>query len=143
MKRQKRDRVVRVVFTCLLKCGQSTNATVQKRAESRLADLIPNTGGYEVLNRSVKIENPHPPQKSRADRLSDAADLINQGVDDAAGVLEELETWKEGMSGTNLESTEKYSTLDSAVDAIRDALTSSAEDASSSLGDVEIPGMFG
>jgi len=138
---KRKDRVVKIIFTCLLKCGHSTNAAVKKRAEDRFADFVPNSSGYEILSRLVAVENAYQKPKSRAQRVAHAVDAVRDAASDVGEVKEELESWKCGMEGTNLENTEKYGQLDEAVNLL-DEFVSSCEDVAGNAESVEIPSMF-
>lgn len=44
-------------------------------------------------------------------------------VAELESLKEELESWRDGMTGTNLENTEKYQTLESSVDALDNVIS--------------------
>ncbi len=100
-------------------------------------------------------------KKQREDFIIDAQSLV-EGVDtgEIESLLNELQSWMESMTGTNLESTGKYQMLDEAViclqevvgflmsipgiedvDGIEDAMNT-LDEAMSNLESVEFPGMF-
>lgn len=58
--------------------------------------------------------------------------LVQDAVAEAESVYDELTEWRDNMSGTGLESTEKYSQLEEAIDAIE-----TAKDAAENVMDLE------
>jgi len=80
--------------------------------------------------------------QSRAKRLSEALDLIDQGYSMVSDLADEMESWRDNMSGTNLENTEKYNTVDECAETLRSA-ADEIETAKGDLDGVEFPGMFG
>lgn len=79
---------------------------------------------------------------SRAARFSEALNKLNDAYREIEEIKDELDNWKSGMEGTNLESTEKYSQLEEAVDIMTSACDN-VEGAITDLEGVEIPGAFG
>lgn len=80
--------------------------------------------------------------KSRATRLGEALQKINDGLEEIQSLQEEMQDWYDNMSGTNLESTEKYET----VGECADSLQTTADDLESTVSEaegIEFPGMFG
>ena len=80
--------------------------------------------------------------KSRAIRLGEALNLIEQGLSGIDELADEMESWRDNISGTNLESTQKYQDVEECADILRQA----ADDIESAKGDldsVNFPGMFG
>lgn len=47
-------------------------------------------------------------------------DLVTMSYEELDNLKEELEQWRDGMMGTNLESSEKYNMLDEAVNALEE-----------------------
>ena len=91
-----------------------------------------------VINWLGKVEKP----LSRASRLANAMGLMEQAQSGIETLAEELESWHDNMSGTNLESTGKYQRLEEAADNLRRGIDHIL-DATSELENVEIPTMFG
>lgn len=79
--------------------------------------------------------------KSRATRLSEALDGIRDGLSEIESLQEEVDNWKEGMEGTNLEQTDKYQMLTEASDALSSG-HDDIENALSELENVEFPTMY-
>ncbi len=80
--------------------------------------------------------------KSRQTRLAEAIDQIQGGIDEVQDIYDELEEWRTGMEGTNLESTQKYEDLGEALDTLEEA-KSNIENGIADLEGIEIPGAFG
>ena len=79
---------------------------------------------------------------SRAARLDAALDKVRDGIAELEELKEEVENWKSGMEGTNLENTLKYSDLGECEDALSSAIDE-LENGVSSAESVEFPRMFG
>lgn len=62
------------------------------------------TSSYKIVAR-----------RSSVDSLLDASEIEE--------LASEMEEWRDGMSGTSLESTEKYNAVDEAADTLRDTFT--------------------
>jgi len=76
--------------------------------------------------------------KSRAARFGEAVSTVQEANSEIESVKEELENWRDGLSGTNLENTEKFKQLETAIeglDEIIDTLTNVCDDAMN----IEIP----
>jgi len=80
-------------------------------------------------------------QKSRAARLADAIASMRGGLEEAQAIKEELENWRDGLTGTNLENSDLYSKLEEAVD-ILDSAVSEIESQLDELESVEVPTGF-
>jgi len=65
---------------------------------------------------------------SRSNRLSEAADTVQE-------LQDEIMEWREKLEGTNLENTEKYQELQDCEDALQEVIDS--------MQNVEFPGAFG
>lgn len=90
----------------------------------------------DKVNLSGKrVKTPH----SRAERLAEASSML----EDAKGIIEELrdeiDQWKSGMEGTNLESTQKYQDLEECFTALDEAV-SNIENVD--VDNISFPGMF-
>ena len=79
---------------------------------------------------------------SRAARLEAALDKVRDGIEGITELRDEIENWKSGMEGTNLENTQKYSDLGDCEDALSSAIDE-LENGVSSAESIEFPGMFG
>jgi methyl-accepting chemotaxis protein len=79
---------------------------------------------------------------SRAKRLAQAVANINDGLEEARSLQEEMESWRDNMSGTNLENTEKYGQVEEAAQTLESAV-GEIESAVGELESVEFPGMYG
>lgn len=80
--------------------------------------------------------------KSRNKRLSEAIGQLNNGLAEVQALQEEIESWRDNMAGTNLESTDKYQQLEDCATTLESA-SGEIENAISELETVEFPGMFG
>ena len=80
--------------------------------------------------------------QSRAARLSDALEMIDEGLSVIADLADEMESWRDNMSGTNLESTGKYETVGECADVLSTA-RDDIENTKGELEGVEFPTMFG
>ena len=79
---------------------------------------------------------------SRAARLDAALDKVRAGIEEITELKDEVENWKSGMEGTNLENTQKYSDLSDCEDALS-SLVDELENGVSSGESIEFPRMFG
>jgi chromosome segregation ATPase len=80
-------------------------------------------------------------QLSRQERFDDALSKVQQGLSELQDIQGELESWRDGLSGTNLESSELYSRLEEASDTLSSA-NDDIENATGSLDGLEIPSGF-
>ena len=80
-------------------------------------------------------------RKSRRIRRDEALAKISEGLADIEALKDEIEEWRDGMEGTNLENTQKYEDLNECADALETGY-SDIEDAVSELENIEFPGMF-
>lgn len=118
--------------------------TVEKKdlreasVEKLVADLKAQ-GASVSVQKIVKAE-------SRSDRLSEALGELETARDDAVSVVDELcdeiESWKSGLEGTNLENTEKYSQLQECYDALENMKSDIESIDIPDAGDVEFPSMM-
>ena len=79
--------------------------------------------------------------KSRSTRLAEALEGLDPIVVDVQQLYDEIESWKSGMEGTNLESTYKYEQLEQACEGLEE-IVSELEDLKEKHTDIEFPGMF-
>jgi len=78
-------------------------------------------------------------KKKRHERFDEAFTMFNTSSRQIEIIKDELENWKEGIEGTNLENTNMYSELEDAVENLRNACES-INKALDYLDEVEIPG---
>jgi hypothetical protein len=71
-------------------------------------------------------------KKNRTERAADIASDLRDVIADLDGLKEEVENQRDNMSGTNLENTQKYSTLDEAADAL-DSISQELDNQASEL----------
>lgn len=81
-------------------------------------------------------------RQSRAARLEAALDKVRAGIEEITELKDEIENWKSGLEGTNLESSQKYEALGECEDALSSVIDE-LENGVSSAESVEFPGMFG
>jgi len=79
--------------------------------------------------------------KSRATRLGDAISKIEEGKGIIEDLQAEIDEWKSGMEGTNLEFTQKYQDLENCLSELQD-LIDSLDDSVSNSESIEFPTMF-
>lgn len=85
---------------------------------------------------------PRPRRQSKQARFSTALEKIREGLEEINDIKSDLENWRDGLQGTNLENSDLYSRLDEACDTL-DEQTSTIDDALNELDSVEIPRGFG
>ncbi len=81
------------------------------------------------------------PKLSRVERFDEALSSFNIASEKIERIKDELENWKNGMEGTNLENTNKYMELEDVVKSL-DKAWNHIDKALYALDDVEIPGAF-
>ena len=79
--------------------------------------------------------------QSRASRLSDAMSNILLAKEEIEMLRDEIENWKDGMEGTNLENTYKYEQLDECYEGFEDIIND-LDDITGREDDILFPGMF-
>jgi len=82
----------------------------------RLREIKEDFEGQEFSDDNEKEEK----QKELITEAQGEVESIETG--EIESVQEELENWRDGMSGTNLENTDKYSELEEAIDSISNAV---------------------
>jgi hypothetical protein len=95
---------------------------------------------------NVTVEKVPDPPSSRAERLSEALSAFESAKEEALSVVQELrdelQNWFDGLSGTNLENSQKASALEEAISELENIEGEldgvDAPDGSS----VEFPGMY-
>lgn len=80
--------------------------------------------------------------KSRATRLAEAVSKIQDGLSEIESLYDEIQEWHDGMEGTNLESTDKFTALEECAETL-DQGKDEIENAISELEGVDFPGMYG
>ena len=80
--------------------------------------------------------------KSRATRLLEALDLIDQEMSEIDALAEAMESWRDNMTGTNLENTQKYQDDQECAEALRQA-HDDIEDGKLEAQSIDFPGIFG
>lgn len=81
-------------------------------------------------------------KKKRHERFNEAFTMFNTSSRQIEIIKDELENWKFGIEGTNLENTNTYSELEDAVENL-DKACESMNKALEYLDEVEIPGAIG
>jgi len=81
-------------------------------------------------------------RQSRATRLEAALDKVRAGIEEITELRDEIENWKSGLEGTNLEQSQKYSDLETCCDELDNAVNE-LENGVSNAESVTFPGMFG
>ena len=81
-------------------------------------------------------------RKSRANRMEAAVERIQEGLSEIENLKTELEDWRDNMSGTNLETTQKFEELEEAIDLL-DTAQNDIESALSEAENVEFSRAFG
>tara|TARA_A100001201_G_C3973739_1_gene166455 strand:- start:185 stop:580 length:396 start_codon:yes stop_codon:yes gene_type:complete len=104
-------------------------------SDRQLTDLFNTVKPLQVRKELRK-------HKSRSVRLDDALGLCQDAKTEVDSLFEEIESWAEGMEGTNLENSFKYQQLEECkqyLEEIQDILSSLE---SFEGGVVEFPSMF-
>ena len=101
----KRPRRVRPPVVINLPSSAVINEGVLTVSDRQLTDLFNTVKPLQVQKELRK-------HKSRSDRLEDVITNCIDGKDEVDSLYEEIESWQENMSGTNLENTEKYQELE-------------------------------
>ena len=104
-------------------------------SDRQLTDLFNTVKPLQVRKELRK-------HKSRSVRLDDALGLCQDAKTEVDSLFEEIESWAEGMEGTNLENSFKYEQLEECkqyLEEIQDILSSLE---SFEGGVVEFPSMF-
>lgn len=89
----------------------------------------------KALNMNRNMVNAHKVKTrlSRAERYSRAESDFDNAKEEILSLIEEIEQWKEGMEGTNLENSSKFSDLEQ--------LLSELEDLENELNNIQFPGV--
>jgi len=136
-----------------------------KSRATRLSECLGNIGSIaeQLTELKDQAEEENVSDEDKA-RIVEEANTAMSGLDisEIESLKEEIESWRDNMSGTPLESTEKYSRLEECADALDDigsatdsltteissvdeleSVISEYEEVAGRDGEVEFPGMFG
>jgi len=131
----KRPRRVRPPVVINLPSSAVVSEGVLTVSDRQLTDLFNTVKPLQVRKELRK-------HKSRSDRLEDALLLCQDAKAEVDSLFEEIESWADGMEGTNLEYSFKYGQLEECkqyLEEIQDILSSLE---SYEGGVVEFPSMF-
>ena len=131
----KRPRRVRPPVVINLPSSAVVNEGVLTVSDRQLTDLFNTVKPLQVRKELRK-------HKSRSARLDDALQQCQDAKLEVDSLFEEIETWAEGMEGTNLEYSFKYEQLEECkqyLEEIQDILSNLE---SFEGGVVEFPSMF-
>ena len=131
----KRPRRVRPPVVINLPSSAVVNEGVLTVSDRQLTELFNTVKPLQVRKELRK-------HKSRSTRLDDALSLCQDAKVEVDSLFEEIESWAEGMEGTNLENSFKYEQLEECkqyLEEIQDILSSLE---SFEGGVVEFPSMF-
>ena len=131
----KRPRRVRPPVVITLPSSAVVTEGVLTVSDRQLTDLFNTVKPLQVRKELRK-------HKSRSDRLEDALLLCQDAKAEVDSLFEEIESWADGMEGTNLEYSFKYGQLEECkqyLEEIQDILSSLE---SFEGGVVEFPSMF-
>lgn len=81
-------------------------------------------------------------KQTRQQRLADAAEKLRGELEEVTLLKDELEQWRDGMEGTNLENSATYEKLNEAIDEL-DSQIQAVEDAAEAIENLEVPLGFG
>jgi len=132
---QRRPRRVRPPVEIKLPSSAILSDGILTVSDRQLTDLFNTVKPLQVRKELRK-------HKSRSARLDDALQLCQDAKLEVDSLFEEIETWAEGMEGTNLEYSFKYQQLEECkqyLEEIQDILSSLE---SFEGGVVEFPSMF-
>ena len=131
----KRPRRVRPPVVITLPSSAIVSEGVLTVSDRQLTDLFNTVKPLQVRKELRK-------HKSRSDRLEDALLLCQDAKAEVDSLFEEIESWADGMEGTNLEYSFKYGQLEECkqyLEEIQDILSGLE---SYEGGVVEFPSMF-
>ena len=133
--RQRRPRRVRPPVEIKLPSSAILSDGILTVSDRQLTDLFNTVKPLQVRKELRK-------HKSRSARLDDALQLCQDAKLEVDSLFEEIETWAEGMEGTNLEYSFKYEQLEECkqyLEEIQDILSNLE---SFEGGVVQFPSMF-
>ena len=130
----KRPRRVRPPVVINLPSSAVINEGVLTVSDRQLTDLFNTVKPLQVRKELRK-------HKSRSDRLEDVITNCIDGKDEVDSLYEEIESWQENMSGTNLENTEKYQELEYCLEHLSE-IKELLEQLENYQAMVEFPSMF-
>ena len=133
--RQRRPRRVRPPVEIKLPSSAIFSDGILTVSDRQLTDLFNTVKPLQVRKELRK-------HKSRSARLDDALQLCQDAKEEVDSLFEEIESWADGMQGTNLESSFKYEQLEECMQYLEEI-----QDILSNLeafegGVVEFPSMF-
>ena len=133
--RQRRPRKVRPPVEIKLPSSAIFSDGMLTVSDRQLTDLFNTVKPLQVRKELRK-------HKSRSARLDDALQLCQDAKEEVDSLFEEIESWADGMQGTNLENSFKYEQLEECMQYLEEI-----QDILSNLeafegGVVEFPNMF-
>jgi len=102
-------------------------SAVEKKAKAAFGDDV----RVEKVSRNF----------SRSADLMSARAMFEEGTSIIAHLKEDMESWRDGMEGTNLENSAKFEQVSEAASSLED-LESEAEGVASSCDNIDFPGMY-
>ena len=130
----KRPRRVRPPVVITLPSSAVVSEGVLTVSDRQLTDLFNTVKPLQVQKELRK-------HKSRSDRLEDVITNCIDGKDEVDSLYEEIESWQENMSGTNLENTEKFQQLEECIEHLYE-IKELLEQLENYQSTVEFPSMF-
>jgi hypothetical protein len=118
-------------FTVQLIFKGDVSAAREASLRKKLAAIDPNAS---FVVRKIERE------PSRADRLADAATLVQDAVGEVEGLKEEMEEWHDNMP-ENLQSGDKGTAVEEAAQAL-DSIADRLDSAITEMEQVSFPGMY-
>lgn len=133
-KKARRPRRTRPPVAITLPSSFTVKGNVLTVSDRQVTDLFKTVKREQTVKEMRK-------HKSRSTRLSDAFQMVADAKLDIEELKDELEQWRDGMDGTNLEMSFKYGQLDEAIDLL-DEFIPHLEELEGRDGEVEFPSMY-
>tara|TARA_Y100001937_G_scaffold90621_1_gene122635 strand:- start:246 stop:650 length:405 start_codon:yes stop_codon:yes gene_type:complete len=133
--RQRRPRRVRPPVEIKLPSSAILSDGILTVSDRQLTDLFNTVKPLQVRKELRK-------HKSRSARLDDALQLCQDAKLEVDSLFEEIETWAQGMEGTNLEYSFKYQQLEECKQYLEEIQEILSNLESFEGGVVEFPSMF-
>ena len=133
--RQRRPRRVRPPVEIKLPSSAILSDGILTVSDRQLTDLFNTVKPLQVRKELRK-------HKSRSARLDDALQLCQDAKLEVDSLFEEIETWAQGMEGTNLEYSFKYQQLEKCKQYLEEIQEILSNLESFEGGVVEFPSMF-
>ena len=133
--RQRRPRRVRPPVEIKLPSSAILSDGILTVSDRQLTDLFNTVKPLQVRKELRK-------HKSRSARLDDALQLCQDAKLEVDSLFEEIETWAQGMEGTNLEYSFKYQQLEECKQYLEEKQEILSNLESFEGGVVEFPSMF-